>query len=289
MGPKSKPKSSNNESTSSDSCEINMERFAYDVFVSIFIRLGVTDFPPFDGKRNHYKNNTILKSISAEVLFDQFYFRDEFMEAFKLVSNMCSSSNFEDFANYVYDGLKVSDADAQNYVPDTVFTLFFLHAELFLYFQSQNISVDFVELHRSWCKIYTRDIFKFVKDDISEITKAFGSVRRVELTEAIVSYFLLEYFMPYGAKEDCSEIFRLVDDKFPTGILNSDETINAQLIERIAKRVLSEEAAKKSTASEGQGIPPPQSADLTATSSTLPRRKPGSLSYSQWIRKKGSI
>ncbi|GFY45721.1 hypothetical protein TNIN_383181 [Trichonephila inaurata madagascariensis] len=94
--------------------------------------------------------------------------------------------------------------------------------------------------------------------------------------------------MPYGAKKGCSKIFRLVDDKFPKSILPSDETINAQLIERIAKRVLSEEAAKKLTASENQGIPPPKSADLTATSSTLPRRrKPGSLSYSQWKRKKG--
>ncbi|GFY39146.1 hypothetical protein TNIN_491211 [Trichonephila inaurata madagascariensis] len=169
MGPKSKPKSANNESTSNDSREINMERFAYDVFVSIFIRLGVTDFPPFHRKRNHYKNNTTLKSVSAEVLLHQFSHRDEFMEAFKILSNMHSSSNIEDFANCVYYVLKEANAEAFNYVPVSV--LFALHAELFLYFQSQNISVDFVELPRSWYKIYTRDIFKFVKDDISEITK----------------------------------------------------------------------------------------------------------------------
>ncbi|GFY39145.1 hypothetical protein TNIN_491201 [Trichonephila inaurata madagascariensis] len=92
--------------------------------------------------------------------------------------------------------------------------------------------------------------------------------------------------MPYGAKEGCSKIFKLFCEKFSTVVLDFEGTINAQLIERIAKSALSEEAAKKLTASEGQGIPPPQSADQTASTSTLPRRrKPGSLSYSQWKRK----
>ncbi|GFY45722.1 hypothetical protein TNIN_383191 [Trichonephila inaurata madagascariensis] len=95
MGPKSKPKSANNESTSSDSCEINMERFAYGVFVSIFIRLGVTDFPPFHRKRNHYKNSEILKSVAIEVLCYQFHHRDEFLEVIKIPSSRHSFSNFD--------------------------------------------------------------------------------------------------------------------------------------------------------------------------------------------------
>ncbi|GFW09014.1 hypothetical protein TNCV_3475601 [Trichonephila clavipes] len=281
------PKSANNESTSSDSREINMERFAYDVFVSIFIRLGVRDFPPFDRKPNRYENSRILKYVSTEVLCYQFNYRDQFMEVFKIPNSRHPFNNIEEFANFVNDAIKESDTYATDYPPDMVFTIFAMHAELYLYFQSENKNVDFAELPRSWYNIYTKDISKFIKDDISEITKVFRSSRRVEWTEAIVCYFLSEYFMPYGAKEGCSKIFRLVDDKFPKVILRSGETINPQLIERIAKSVLFEEAEKKLPASEVKQIPPPESADQTASSSTLARRRKQSyLSYSQLKQKK---
>ncbi|GFW09018.1 hypothetical protein TNCV_806951 [Trichonephila clavipes] len=276
------PKSANNESTSSDSREINMERFAYDVFVSIFIRLGVTDFPPFDRKSNLYENSRILKYVSTEVLWFQFYYRDDFIETFKILSSRHSFSNMEEFTKVVYDRLKECDPNVAKYPTNMVFALFAVHAELYLYFQSQNITVDFLEMPRSWYKFYTEDISKSMKHDISKITENYFTLRVVEWITAIVSYFRSEYFMPYGAKEGYSKIFRLVDEKFEKGISDSDEIINPQLIERIAKSVLSEEAAKKLPASKGQGIPPPQSADQTASR----RRKPSSLSYCQWKRER---
>ncbi|GFW09017.1 hypothetical protein TNCV_3475631 [Trichonephila clavipes] len=284
MGPKCKPRSVNNESTSSDSCEINMERFAYDVFVSIFIRLGVTDFPPFNRDKNYYENFFVLNAVSSEVLWYQFYYRDEFIEAFKILSSRHSFSNMEEFTKVVYDRLKECDPDTAKDTSSIALALFAVHAELYLYFQSQNITVDFLEMPRSWYKFYTEDISKSMKHDISKITENYFTLRVVEWMRAIVSYFRSEYFMPYGAKEGYSKIFRLVDEKFEKGISDSDEIINPQLIERIAKSVLSEEAAKKLPASKGQGIPPPQSADQTA--SRPRRRKPSSLSYCQWKRER---
>ncbi|GFQ82147.1 hypothetical protein TNCT_446491 [Trichonephila clavata] len=290
MGPKSKQRIARNKSISSDPRKIRMERFAYDVFVSIFIQLGATDFPECDQELNHYKNSTILKCVSAEVLCRQFYFREEFMETFTADYNIRSFSSMEDFTIFVNDTVNKSGAYGTSNPPEMVFSLFAVHVELFLFLQSRNISVNFAELPRSWYRIYTRDIFKFLKDDIYELIRGLAVLRRRELVEANVRYFLSEYFTPYGAKEDCSKVFRLVNQNFPQDIIDSDETINPQLIERITRKLLFENAMKNLPAASGRRTRPrisagkaPASSSSSSSSGTIPRqREPDSLSYSQW-------
>lgn len=302
MQAKNKPGGALDGSSLSNPHEINMERFAYDVFVSVFIHLKVTEFPKSDCKPNHYDNSSILSCVSAEVLCRQLYYRDEWMEIFKTLSNRYSFNNIDDFTEIVNSTLKETQTYDLSSLTSMIYILFSVHAELFLFLQSQNKRTNLADLPRSWYKIYTRDISEIFKDDVSQLAKNSALLRFNEFTDVSLSYFLSKYFIPYGANNGCSKIYRLFRENMPSDILFSEEIINFNVIERCIRMALFDDTIKNLPVNKGLGIPPhnlvikeafkdtEQSADQAASSSSssvLPRQRSHStLSYSQYKHKK---
>ncbi|GFY74355.1 hypothetical protein TNIN_268471 [Trichonephila inaurata madagascariensis] len=140
-----------------------MERFVYDVFVKTCTRVGVTEFPESEYSLNPCEIDEIVRCVSIQVLSYQLSWRDEWKGIFGTIVDNYSYEDISEIVDHTLSENEVYKSDPAQKIK----ILFAVHVELFLFFHSLKKSINFEELPRSWYKIYTRDISRDFKDNIS--------------------------------------------------------------------------------------------------------------------------
>lgn len=271
-----KVRGARNRSALNNPHKINMERFAYDIFNSVFIRLGNTEFPESEHSVNFYKDPMILNWVSMQVLSFQLLLRDKWKEIFSTLINKYSFRKIDHFIKAVDLALNETD-EYRGELTLRVKILFSVHIELFLFLQSQKKRTNFAELLRAWYKIYTRDISRTFKDDISVLSVVGNNIKRLNIIDMCLHYFLNKYFIPYGVKKDCSCIYKLFWELHP---INSLDLITATF-EEIDDFVTGPKGAEfivkqlKLPVHERLGIPPHELLIKAAFESFEPSEVPG--------------
>ncbi|GFY45720.1 hypothetical protein TNIN_383171 [Trichonephila inaurata madagascariensis] len=181
-----------------------MERFVYDVFVKTCTRVGVTEFPESEYSLNPCEIDEIVRCVSIQVLSYQLSWRDEWKGIFGTIVDNYSYEDISEIVDHTLSENEVYKSDPAQKIK----ILFAVHVELFLFFHSLKKSINFEELPRSWYKIYTRDISRDFKDNISLLAVNKDTKDLLGFVAVCLIYFL-KYFIPYGAKNYCSGVYNV--------------------------------------------------------------------------------
>ncbi|GFX09816.1 hypothetical protein TNCV_654151 [Trichonephila clavipes] len=188
-----------------------MERFAYDVFVRTCIRVGVTEFPESEYSLNPCEIDEILWCVSIQVLSYQLSWRDEWKGIFRTILDKVTFKDTKDikYIIKIVDHTLIENEVYKSNPAQKIKILFAVHVELFLFFHSLKKSRSFEELPRSWYKIYTRDISRVYKDNISLLAVNKHTKDLLGFVDMCLTYFLKKYFIPYGANNYCSTVYNV--------------------------------------------------------------------------------
>ncbi|GFS78270.1 hypothetical protein NPIL_299431 [Nephila pilipes] len=217
--------------TSSNPFKLNLKRFAYDVFASVFIRLGVAHFPETELRPNHYNDSTVLSQMSTVVLGHQIFQRDAWRQIFKSNFDPYSLCYFRGITEYVWRTLKRTE-EHKTKDPQWMFeALFSVHIELYFYLKFRNKPLCLEELPESWCRLYS-EYLSDTHGDISEFIKP-QDKRFVKFLDLTVDHYLKHYCFPYETTRSSGIFSSYIRSPEVKELVESENPITLQDIEGI--------------------------------------------------------
>ncbi|GFT56004.1 hypothetical protein NPIL_636621 [Nephila pilipes] len=270
MESKNKCGGAGNQGTFINPSDINMERFGYDVFYSVFIRFGVEKFPESYCDPIDYKDSTILNGITEDVICKLLYYRDEWMNIFEAFARWRSFDNIDDFKSMARLSLRGTRFDEGDTI-EKIHILFSIHVELYLFLESRNKRARLEELPRSWYALYTQEIMGTLKGEIKVLDSSALDPKFQKLINLSSTCFLTKYFIPYGVNSGSSNLYRLFRESLDFNAF-SKEKITMNDVEILIERTLCEESLKKLQVDERLEITPHNEVIKAARRKSLPGR-----------------
>ncbi|CAL1300827.1 unnamed protein product [Larinioides sclopetarius] len=194
--------------------DINMERFAYDVCVHVLEKFGIFKAPDDTRKQNKYMSYDFLPCVSRSVVSCSIWIRDNFKNVLEDKYKTANPTDKEKIWNVFEDYLLQNDMFAEKDCTEKVCISLALCTEYIQFVSTKNFTISLNKLVIRWNDFFEKNLRVNFEAE-GGFSKLLSNIKsyQVDQLDNFHRAFILEYCLPYGAKECTLELAKKCAEK----------------------------------------------------------------------------